>query len=560
MRAALRGINGRILLLPIVAVVALAAVGIVSVRTIRSVTLDEHQARARVVTESAIKIVEAFEAKAAKGEMSQEAAQEAAKDVLRAIRYDGTEYVIVRQLDGIRIVTVPRAGEGKQTIDDKDVDGTPITRNQIKSAETGGGYNYYLWPKTAGTPPIRKVTYAKFSGSWKWIVSSGIYLDDVEAAAWEETLRTTATVAVLALLTFGLALLLGRRITGPIIGLVRVTHRLAEGDLSVEVPGLGCKDEIGTLAQAIAILKQNSAEAARLRDDQDRRKSEAAAERRAVMNKLADDFESSVKRVVDGMASSATEMEASANAMTAAASVADVQTMAAASAAAETSANVETVAAAAEELASSIHEIARRLSQSSQIAASAVAEGESANEAMVALIESAKRVGDIVTLISGIASQTNLLALNATIEAARAGEAGTGFAIVASEVKSLATQTAKATEEIQAKVVEIQTMTGTAATAIEGVGKTVGQIDEVTAAISAAVEEQGAATNEISGNVQQAKSGTRQVSDNVAAAQRAAAETGGIAVNVLSAAGAVSREAERLRSEVDRFLAGVRAA
>jgi methyl-accepting chemotaxis protein len=560
MQAAIRGINGRILLLPIVALIALAAVGVVSVSTLRAITLDEHQARARVVTEAATKIVEAFEAKAAKGEMSQEAAQEAAKDVLRAIRYDSGEYVIVRQLDGIRIVTVPRSAEGKQTIDDRDVAGTPITRNQIKSGEAGGGYSYYLWPKTPGATPIRKVTYAKFSAGWKWIISSGIYLDDVDAAAWDDTVRTTATVGALALLTFGLAFFLARRITGPVIALTRVTHRLAEGDLSVEVPGIGRKDELGTLAQAIGVLKQNSAEAARLRDEQDRRKSEAAAERRAMMERLAGNFESSVKRVVDGIASSATEMEASANAMTAAASVADARTTAAAAAAAETSNNVGTVAAATEELSSSIQEIARRLTESSEIAASAVAEGASANDAMAALIDSAKRVGDIVALISGIASQTNLLALNATIEAARAGDAGKGFAVVASEVKSLATQTAKATDEIQAKVAEIQAMTGTAATRIQGIGKTVGEMDEVTAAIAAAVEEQGAATSEISGNVQQAKSGTQQVSDNVAVAQKAAAETGGIAANVLSAAAALSREAELLRAEVESFLAGVRAA
>jgi methyl-accepting chemotaxis protein len=179
---------------------------------------------------------------------------------------------------------------------------------------------------------------------------------------------------------------------------------------------------------------------------------------------------------------------------------------------------------------------------------------------MTALADSAKRVGDIVALISGIADQTNLLALNATIEAARAGEAGKGFAVVASEVKALASQTAKATDEIQAKVGEIQTMTATAVTALDGIDGTVGRMNEITAAVASAVEEQGAATRGIAGNVQQAAAGTRAVSGNVATAQRAVAETGTIATNVLGAAGTLSSEAERLRSEVAEFLANVRAA
>ncbi|WP_407177439.1 methyl-accepting chemotaxis protein [Bradyrhizobium sp. STM 3562] len=556
-----RSISSRILLIPIVALLALIVTGLVSIRVIANVTLEEHQARARAVTDAATKIVEAFEAKAARGEMPDEAAKAAAKDVLRAIRYDGNEYVMARRLDGIIEVNgLFKDREGAPSLESKDANGTYFARDMIKAAEAGGGFTYYLWPKMPNTPPVRKASYAKLSGRWKWVVGTGVYLDDVEAATWASAINAAWMIGAVALLTFAVAYLLGRRITGPILRLTEATHRLAEGDTATAVPEVERRDEIGTMAQAVAILKERSAEATRLAADQDRLKAEAALERRAAMHKLADGFEASVKGVVETIADSASEMKASANAMTRAATTASGETTAAASAAGQTSTNVGTVATATEELSSSIREISRQITHSSQIASSAVSEADRAKTTMARLENSAQRVGDIVALISGIAEQTNLLALNATIEAARAGEAGKGFAVVASEVKSLATQTAKATEEIQATVAEIQSMTGSAVEVIQGIGGVVAQINEITSAIAAAVEEQGAATSDIAANIQQAAAGARQVSESVSAAQSAARQTGSIANDVLGAADGFSGEAERLRREVAGFLAQVRAA
>ncbi len=561
MRKVFHSINSRILLIPVIALMALIAAGLVSIQTIANVTLHEHQARARAVTDAATTIVEYYEAKAAKGEMPEQAAQEAAKEVLRAIRYDDNEYVVARRRDGIIEVNgLFRNREGTPSLDSKDSNGTLFGADMIKAAEAGGGFNYYLWPKTPNMPPVRKATYSELTRGWKWVVGSGVYLDAVDAATWASAVSTGWMIGAMAVLTFALAFWLGRRITRPILGLSEATHRLAEGHTAAAVPDVERRDEIGTMAKAIAVLKQRSAEATRLAADQDRLKAESVLERQAAMQMLADDFEDSVKSVVDAMAASASDMKTSAHSMSRAAVVTSGETTAAAAAAEQTSTNVGTVAAATEELSSSIQEISRQIAQSSQIASNAVSEADRANQTMASLEDSAKRVGDIVALISGIAGQTNLLALNATIEAARAGEAGKGFAVVASEVKSLATQTAKATEEIQATVAAIQSMTASAVSAIQGIGGIVARMNEITGAVAAAAEEQGAATGEIAGNIQQAAASAKQVSGSVTTAQSAASESGAIADNVLAAAGRLSLEAERLKSEVAGFLAQVRAA
>ncbi|TWB63268.1 methyl-accepting chemotaxis protein [Nitrospirillum viridazoti] len=555
----LRGISGRILLIPLLAVIALAALGAVTVATSSRTLMEERQARARVAVEAAISQIQTLEAKAKAGDMPEDKAKELALDLARTFRYDGDHYLIIHDDTGLTLASgQSRALEGKRNMDSVDANGVHYAQDQLQRAKEGGGFSYYVWPPKTGAPPAPKATYNKLTSGWGWVVSSGIYIDDVDAAARASGYRTAGTVGLLALATFGLALWLSRGITGPLLRLTNTTNRLADGDLSVTVPGTGRTDEIGTLAQAVNVLRDRSVEAVHLRERQEGMKEEAERERKAALARLADEFEGSVKQVVDGIAAATTEMAASADAATTAAARAESQTTSAAAAAEQTSANVATVAAATDELSASIHEIARQITQSSEIAAGAVAEVGRTSTAMGDLAASAARVGDIVALITGIAGQTNLLALNATIEAARAGEAGKGFAVVASEVKNLATQTAKATEEIQAKVAEIQGMTDAAVDAIAGIGQTVNRMNEITAAVAAAVEEQGAATAEIAGNVQQAATGTQQVSGNVTAARQAVTETGEVAHTVRTAAGELSVEAERLRGQVHGFLANIR--
>ncbi len=394
---------------------------------------------------------------------------------------------------------------------------------------------------------------------------------------------------VLLTVTIGLSLLITRGITKPVLAMTDAMVRLADGDKTIEVPARDQRDEVGQMAQTVQVFKENMIETERLQTEQreaeqraaedearraeearsaenraaeDKRQADerAGAERRQAMLELADGFEQSVGEVIQAVTSAAGQMKSSAQSMTATADQTNSQSVAVASASEETSANVQTVATATEELSSSIQEISRQVSQSSTITANAVEESKRTNEHVQGLADTAQRIGEVVTLINDIASQTNLLALNATIEAARAGEAGKGFAVVASEVKSLADQTAKATGEIGSQIGEIQAGTTQAVEAIQGIGGTINEVNEIATAIASAVEQQGAATREIAGNVQQAASGTQEVNQNISGVTQAVSETGAAARQVLSSAEELSQQSETLRGAVDGFLGKVRAA
>ncbi|MCM5555277.1 methyl-accepting chemotaxis protein [Pleomorphomonas sp. NRK KF1] len=335
---------------------------------------------------------------------------------------------------------------------------------------------------------------------------------------------------------------------------------LANGRFETEAPYTDRHDEIGALGQTMAVFRDNMLETERLRAeraDQDRL---AAEQRRADMHALADRFDHAVGGIVEMVASAATELQASARSLTASAEATQGQSATVAAASEQASANVASVASATEELSSSVVEISRQVGKSAEIATRAVSEAEHTNQQVQGLAAAAEKIGNVVDLINTIAGQTNLLALNATIEAARAGEAGKGFAVVAAEVKQLADQTAKATAEIGAQVAAIQAATTEAATAIQGIGGTIETMSDIAASIAEAVDGQGAATTEIARNVQQASIGTTSVSESITSVTVAAGESSTASVQVLSAASELSRQAETLQLEVDKFLGTVRAA
>jgi methyl-accepting chemotaxis protein len=385
--------------------------------------------------------------------------------------------------------------------------------------------------------------------------------DAAEAAA-RGSVRTWMLIA-LALATVvvgGASFLIGKSISTALSAMVRAMTRLASGDATIAIPGLGRKDEVGEMASAVQVFKTNMAEAERLRAEQSELEARQVQQRKADMIRLADDFEGAVGEIIGTVSSAATELEAAAGTLTATAERSQQLATAVAAASEEASTNVQSVASASEEMTSSVNEISRQVQESSRVASEAVVQAQKTNGRVGELSKAAARIGDVVELINTIAGQTNLLALNATIEAARAGEAGRGFAVVASEVKALAEQTAKATGEISQQISGIQAATQDSVGAIEEIGSTIGRMSEISSTIAAAVEEQGAATQEISRNIQHAAEGTSQVSSNITNVQRGASETGSASAQVLSSAQLLSRDSNRLKLEVERFLDTVRAA
>jgi methyl-accepting chemotaxis protein len=335
---------------------------------------------------------------------------------------------------------------------------------------------------------------------------------------------------------------------------------LAKGDLSVEVPFVERRNEIGHISRSLAVFKDRLIDAEKLRAKREGATAHAVAERKSAMNRIASEFEENVGGIVAGAASAATKMQRSAESLSAIAKETSRQSTTVAAAAQQTTANVQTVAAAAEELSTSGQEISRQIAHSSSMARSAVAQADRTNEMVEGLLEATQKIGEVMGLIQNIAAQTNLLALNATIEAARAGEAGKGFAVVASEVKALATQTAKATEEIADQIQAIRDATGSTVGAIREIGATIGQIDEIATTIAAAVEEQGGSTMEIARSVQQAAQGTEGVMQNIAGVIEASGHVGTSAELVLASAAELAKQSERLKHEVENFLVTVRAA
>jgi len=369
-----------------------------------------------------------------------------------------------------------------------------------------------------------------------------------------------AAMAMATLFCAAMGFVIIMSVSRPITAMTETMRRLAGGEMSAKIPGVERKDEIGDMASAVLVFKDNALETERMRNEQAAAERSAAEQRKQEMHKLAAAFEGAVGEIVDTVSSASTELEASASTLTVTAQHAQKLATAVAAASEEATTNVQSVASATEELSSSVNEISRQVQESARVANDAVDQARRTNDRVSELSKAAARIGDVVELINTIAGQTNLLALNATIEAARAGEAGRGFAVVASEVKALAEQTAKATGEIGQQISAIQAATEESVGAIKQISGTIERLSEISQAIAAAVEEQGAATQEISRNVQQAARGTHDVSTNITDVQRGAGDTGSASSQVLSSAQSLSRDSNRLKTEVEKFLRTVRAA
>ncbi len=405
--------------------------------------------------------------------------------------------------------------------------------------------------------PTELLTKAKDRLTSLAVASAQEASDNAHRTSWITSV-VLAVVTVLAIVMFLVAV--QRGISRPLTRVVGILGDLASGNTAVEVSVSTRRDEVGALFNAVQIFKDKLLETDRLRGEQEQLKAKAETDRKAILGRIADEFEAVVGNIVTSVTSASGELTTTATSLTQTADTTQQRSKTVAVASEEASTNVQSVASATEEMVASISEIGRQVQESNQIAGDAVSQAAKTDDRVTKLAQAASRIGDVTQLITSIAEQTNLLALNATIEAARAGEAGKGFAVVAQEVKQLAAQTAKATSEISSQIAEMQSATQDSVIAIKEISSTIKRISEIATTIASAVEEQNAATQEITRSIQQAAVGTSQVASNITDVNDGAMKTGSASVQVLAAAKSLSNQSAQLRTEVDRFLATVRAA
>ncbi|WP_085905396.1 methyl-accepting chemotaxis protein [Kiloniella majae] len=557
-------IGHRLIALIIFASLGLLIVGGVSLSSLRSDLFHQKQTELKHIIESAINLSDGYYKRAQDGEMSEEEAQKAALTAINGIRYGDGDYLWVNDSNSVVIMhPIKPALEGKDLSKLEDQNGKlifPAFVKVVQTSKTGGGYVDYLWPKPGSEDPVEKLSYVQIYKNWGWIIGTGVYMDDFDAALLDRTQLLIGIMLTVLIITIIISIAVTRSITSPLSKMTQAMMDLAHGKTDTEVPQPKFNDEIKDMAAAMEVFHANAVERERLQGEQEEQQRRANEEKQAMLAELASNFEQSVGTLTQQVANGAVQSSAGAQEMAAIAGETSSEASAIVEVCHVASKSVNAVTNASQLLTNSIEEIDTRVRESSSVATEAVSQIKKTNEEVEGLSEAARKIGDVVGLISDIAEQTNLLALNATIEAARAGEAGKGFAVVASEVKSLATQTAKATEEISEQITSMQSATGTAVGAIKGIQDIITQIDEISGTISEAVERQNQATQDIAQNVQEASYSTGQVTDTVDRVRSTAENANAAAQAVEGMITQMTDNADQLGKEVEAFLSKVRVA
>ncbi|MFG1392050.1 methyl-accepting chemotaxis protein [Xanthobacter agilis] len=554
-------IKFRILLLIALFIVGLLCNAALMLADLRSVMLEERKREVQHVVEAAVSQIKAFDQAARDGLISDQEARKRAADLIHQTRFDGTNYLFMYTYDGVTEFHGTRPDlEGKARINETDSNGSLFVQQQLANAKAGGGFTSFYFPKPGpDRTPVRKITYEAPFEPWRWVVLTGVYVDDLDTTFYSRLRVLGVMTSGILLVLLAAAYFFSRSLTRPLDALSADLRAIGDGNLDVEIATAARSDEMGAIGKSVLYMRDRMREGERLKREALSREV-AEHEHRAKREKLAEAFVSRMQQLAAGFTGSSGEVADAAKSLSVTAEQTSQQAQVVAGAAEDAASNVQTVAASSEEMAASIREISGQMQHSVQIADTAYGEAETSNTRISALAVAASDIGDVINLIKTIADQTNLLALNATIEAARAGEAGRGFAVVAEEVKQLAHQTAKATEEIGGKVSEIQEATTGAVQSMGGIAQIISNIKEIASTISGAVEEQSAATAEIASNCQRAATGTHQVMQSIAGVGQAAGMTGAASTQLMTLSTGLSSQAAELRTVVDAFVADFAAA
>jgi len=545
---------------PLLALVVLASLGLLGLAGFATWTIKGNELTAKIdMTKSAdtiaLSVAKEFDDRSSKGEMDVETAKTMAKNAIRAMRYGDDDYMFIYDDKGLNIVHGSKKDrEGKNFIDTKDANGYAYLPDMIKLAKAGGGHVFYTFPKPGANVGLPKVSTVVYYEPWNWVIGTGVYIDDVDAGFRRNITEFVLLFAVVLGVIGGLAILLARSISRPVAELAVATEHIGKGNYALRVPATNRRDEIGVLAVAVETLKNEAHAAETLRQEQATMKRQAEEERTRSMQVLSDHFEANVMSAVNAISTRVDIADQAAGALASSANKVRDEATEVASAAEQVDANIQTISAATEQLSASVAEIASQITQSNTVTHEVVQKTEETDQMVKELAESVIKISGVVDLINDIASQTNLLALNATIEAARAGNAGKGFAVVANEVKNLANQTARATDEIVGQIETVKSATDRSVDALRRVISVIGTVMEISESIAAAVEEQTVATREISGTLHQAATGTKMVANFIVDMADMTKQVDDKARTVAETSSELKTQAQNLNAEIGGFL------